>query len=499
MAWIWGSTSSKEPDRPPSPAPSQAPSPAVDNSAAEIRTPAPEVDEEEYMLEVQPRGLKRKAGHEVGDISVRGFKVVYNSSKVIPAISKMHNDSVSTQPAGEHLLHLPESVQRLIYSFVLVDEAPYDVLPQGHLVPQPLVSWDITDSSQLVKRQHTKSDGTPIREAPGLLTACKQIRELAVPIFFFGNSFNIRVSNFDGLAIQPFWKLMDSHRQQAEKDPILLAGSHDELGFFEALQEKSTPLLDGLEDHISSRPTATKECEFTICRLNDPPTTSLTMGEIKCDLSYEPHWDNLLLWLRECIKGELPPFNPGDLSEHQDGHKLTSIEWLFQITKIYKPTEMDEFLKAIATHRGHLIRDDPRWAPSPQYEDIEESQTLRHATPQISPRETPSKQFVFTSSPPLPQVSTTSRLGMGKGYQHARESLGPAFRKSTSLASSSSGQRVEVKGSDDEEDSDEEELFCHTNKKRKINLVVDLDGESGDEDTNANDDGEVGKNGFDED
>ncbi|PPJ50240.1 hypothetical protein CBER1_07180 [Cercospora berteroae] len=496
MAWIWGSTSTKQPARPPSPASSQPLSPVMDSPAAEVPARASEKDEGDHMLEVQPRGLKRKAENEDEEVHVRGFKVLYNSSKVIPAISRLHNQSVSTQPAGEHLLHLPASVQRLIYSFVLVDDAPYDVLPQGQIVPQPVVSWDVAENHRLVKKDHTKADGTPTRTAPGLLTACKQIRELAIPIFFVGNSFNIQVSNFDGLAIQPFWKPMDSHRQQAEKDPILLAGSYDEGEFFDALQEKSASLLEGLGDQVFSSAAHIKTDNFTICHLNDPPTTALPIRKIKCDLSHEPHWDNLLVWLRECIKGELPPYNPGDLSQHPNRHELTSIEWLFQITKMYQPTEMTEFLKAIATHRGHLIRDDPRWAPEPQHEDIEESQTLRHATPIESQRESPSHQLIFHSSPPLSKISNVSKLEMAKGYQHARESLGSAFQKSTSAASSSSGQRVEVKDSDDEEDTDDEELFCHTGKKRKTNAVVDLDGQSDDGDADEDEKGD--KHGSDE-
>ncbi|GIZ49902.1 hypothetical protein CKM354_001291900 [Cercospora kikuchii] len=491
MAWIWSSTSSKEPARPPSPAPSQAPSPVVDNLAAEVPTSTPENDKEDYMLDVQPRGLKRKADDDEEEIRIRGFKVVYNSSKVIPAISKMHNDSVSTQPAGEHLLHLPESVQRLIYSFVLVDEAPYDVLPQGQIVPQPVVSWDINDNNSLVKRHHNESDGSPLREAPGLLTVCKQVRELAVPIFFVGNSFNIQVSNFDGLAIQPFWKLMDSHRKKAETKPILLAGSHDEREFFEALLEKSAILLDGLDDHVSSLPTRITTSDFMIRRLYEAPTTPLEVGGIRCDLDYEPNWDNLLAWLIECLKGRLPLYVPGDLTHHREGRRLGAIELLFKATELYKPIDVDDFLKTIATHRGHLIRDDHRWAPPPEHEDVEESQTLRHTTPMESPRETPSKQLVFTSSPPLPQCSSTSKPQSSKGYQHARESLGPAFRKSTSAASSSSDQRVEVRESDDEEDTDDEQLVCHTSKKRKIDTLVDLDGEPEDED--ADKDGEAGE------
>ncbi|KAM3415197.1 hypothetical protein BST61_g10317 [Cercospora zeina] len=464
--------------------------PSQSSPVATALTLASGNEEHDHMLAIQPRGIKRRAEDDK-EVIKAGFNLEYNSSKVVPSISKMHNDSVSTRPAGQHLLHFPQSIQRSIYSFVLVDEDPYRVSADGKILAKPVVSWEIGEDNKLVEKQPADADGLPKRGAPGLLTVCTQIRELAIPILYVGNSFLISVSNFDAVATQPFWKRFDTHCRQAHKNPILLAGYASKTGFLTALQAKSATLLQFLDRDRSLEGNETETANFAIHRLSYPPTIPLTPGTLQIALAYEPNWKNLLTWLTGCLQGGLPSYA---LEDPKVRREFKSIESLFNITKLYSPAQMEDFLKTIETHRGHLICDDDRWAEDIKGTAVDETQTLEHATPvvseapkakdvdgtrkqgystpTVSPCESPSQQLVFSSSPPVMSstVSTCEVKKVTKKNVPIRDSLGrmPGRKWKKVVRIGSDHERVEVVNSDAEDDDVELEVVAHVNKKRKI-------------------------------
>ncbi|KAF2206451.1 hypothetical protein CERZMDRAFT_103354 [Cercospora zeae-maydis SCOH1-5] len=163
--------------QPSSPASSQPETSSVPAPRAGKLVKALENDEDDQMLAGQPDGRKRKAegGNER---SKHGFKLEYNSSKVVSAISRMYDESVSQRPDGAHFLDLSRSIQNVIYNFVLVKEEPYHVCAHGKTEATAVVSWEIVEHNKFVKNQHTDAGGLSRIEAPGLLKSASRFESL---------------------------------------------------------------------------------------------------------------------------------------------------------------------------------------------------------------------------------------------------------------------------------------------------------------------------------
>lgn len=285
------------------------------------------------------RCRKRKLDDDDDFMGHGSAEIVYNSSGACPDIASEHNKRVSNHPPKEHILHLPLLIQQLIYSIVLVSEDPYIVLSDGKMVPKPLVYYKIRENNRLVKKELKKHDGTPICRAPGILLVCKQVRELAVPIFYIGNSFKVRISNFYGEGIKEWWQRTEAQRKQAGIE----SGPLDSNGTMHSVDQYSRNCKPALRD-----------LELT--------SAALACGTITLHVAYEPNWQNLVTWLNSCIKGNLPKYIPTDLAHNVEGHRLQTVAWLFNITEQYSRFDDQAFDKTIASHRGHLIRDDPGWS-----------------------------------------------------------------------------------------------------------------------------------------
>lgn len=79
-------------------------------------------------------------------------------------------------------------------------------------------------------------------------------------------------------------------------------------------------------------------------------------------VAYEPNWQNLVTWLNSCIKAVYQKYMPTDLVHKIEGHRLQTVAWLFKITEQYPRCDDQALDKTIASHRGHLIRDDLGWS-----------------------------------------------------------------------------------------------------------------------------------------
>jgi len=129
---------------------------------------------------------------------------------------------VTNRLPKEHILYLPLLIQQLIYSLVLASEDLYIFLSDGKMVRKPLVYYKIRENNRLVKKELKKHEGTPICRAPGILLVCKQVRGLAVRIFYVSNSFEVRISNFYGEGIKEWWQRTEAQRKQVgiESGPL---------------------------------------------------------------------------------------------------------------------------------------------------------------------------------------------------------------------------------------------------------------------------------------
>lgn len=95
------------------------------------------------------------------------------------------------------------------------------------MVRKQLVYCKIRENNRLVKKKLGKHEGTPICRAPGILLVCKQVRELAVPIFYVSKSFEVRISKFYGEGTKDWWQRTEAQRKQVDTDsrPLELNGT----------------------------------------------------------------------------------------------------------------------------------------------------------------------------------------------------------------------------------------------------------------------------------
>lgn len=210
------------------------------------------------------------------------------------------------------------------------------------------------------KRDLKKHDGTPICRAPGILLVCKQVRELAVPIFYVGNSFEVRISNFYGEGIKEWWQRTEAQRKQVDTDSRPL----DSNGTIHSVDQSvmrhlAKPLL---REVAGQRPLLFPSLDSrnhnSALRNLKPFSAAPACGTIALHVAYEPNWQNLVTWLNSCIKGILLKYMPTDLAHKIEGHRLQTVAWLFKITEQYPRCDDQALDKTIVSPRGPLILDD---------------------------------------------------------------------------------------------------------------------------------------------
>lgn len=228
------------------------------------------------------------------------------------------------------------------------------------MVRKPLLYYKIRENNRLVKKELKKHEGTPICRAPGILLVCKQVRELAVPIFYVGNFFEVRISNFYGEGIKEWWQRTEAQRKQVGIE----SGSLDSNGTMHSVDQSVMrhPAKPLLREVAGQRPLlfpSSKSRNYKPAfRDLELSSAAPACGTITLHVAYEPNWQNLVTWLNSCIKGSLPKHMPTDLAHKIEGHRLQTVARLFKITEQYPGCEDQALDNTIASHRGHRIRDD---------------------------------------------------------------------------------------------------------------------------------------------
>ncbi|KAI5357280.1 hypothetical protein Slin14017_G122890 [Septoria linicola] len=359
--------------------PSQQPSESAQTQLPATTAPRLGDDDEIEMLEAPARGVKRSTEDDMMDIDEEDSDFEYNSSGVCPQDGARHNQRVTKRPPHEHLLHLPQPVQQLICSYVLVSDSPYDVQPDGMMVPKRVIYWKVREDRSLTKKELKKHNGTPICKPPGLLTVSKQVREMALPIFYVGNDFDVMVSDYNGKAIMAWWKRVQKERLRAAEHPIQLAGSKARLDLHHTHAAGFRDLSQAFRQD---------EHSFVLHRLNDTRQSDLQLGRVEIDVDGGTNWNNLTTWLDLCHKGQLPPFVSSPYTD-TDGHDLfgeeDAVSHLFDIAKLYPRGESAALHMCVNTHREHLICYNQDWAPdaektSDQQDSPSSSHTLDNET-----------------------------------------------------------------------------------------------------------------------
>lgn len=170
--------------------------------------------------------------------------------------------------------------------------------------------------------------------APGILLVCKQVRELAVPILYVGNFFEVRISNFYGEGTKDWWQRTEAQRKQVDTDPRPL----DPNGTMHSVDQSVMihPAMPILHEVAGQRPLSFPSSDSRdykpAFRDLELPSAAPACGTITLHVAYEPNWQNLVTWLNSCIKGSLPTYTPTDLAHNVEGHRRQTVAWLFKIT-----------------------------------------------------------------------------------------------------------------------------------------------------------------------
>lgn len=318
------------------------------------------------------------------------------------------------------------------------------------MVRKQLVYCKIRENNRLVKKELGKHEGTPICRAPGILLVCKQVREHAVPIFYVGNFFEVRISNFYGEGIKEWWQRTEAQRKQVgiESGPLDSNGTMHSVDQ-SVMRHPAKPLLREVADHcLLSFPSLDSRNHNSAMRNLKPFSAAPACGTIALHVAYEPNWQNLVTWLNSCIKGNLPKYMPTDLAHNVEGHRLQTVAWLFKITEQYSRCDDQAFDKTIMSHRGHLIRNDLGWSVDHvnEVEDDDEGMDfLDGANDDHEMATAMDAQLCSVAGSPAGSPILTSP----SQYQEPRENLSPSF-----LATMRSMKDVDEQEVEDDSDYD---------------------------------------------
>lgn len=286
--------------------------------------------------------------------------------------------------------------------------------------------------------------------APGILLVCKQVRELAVSIFYVGNSFEVRISNFYGEGIKEWWQRTEAQRKQIGIE----SGSLDSNGTMHSVDQSvmihpAKPILHEVADQrLLSFPSSDSRNYKSALRDLELPSAAPAYGTITLYVAYEPNWQNLVTWLNSCIKGSLPKYMPTDLAHNVEGHRLQTVAWLFKITEQYSRCDDQAFDKTLVSHRGHLIRDNLEWSVDHvnEVEDDDEGTQFLDGAKDDHEMAT-ARDAQLCSVPGSPAGSPI--LISPSQYQDPRENLSPSF-----LATMRSMKDVDEQEVEDDSDYD---------------------------------------------
>lgn len=325
---------------------------------------------EEEMGRIQRNQVAR---YEEVEARLSGCDGLTTDQRELKMLGVKHNQLMSRGASGPHLLNLPAAVQRRIFAYVIVGDrleypSPYQLDANGKLVAKQSNRYEIRDDRSLVSSGQIKSDGTPIRSPPGLLTVCHQIREMATPIFLVGNSFVLNVQNFDA---SPHEKFHEKHLLELESVdgrsiklcdvtiPPAYRGGSTYSGHLDPQKKKQN-----IVTQFSKLGRTNMNRNFAILyRPGSNAYTELQPGGALLNVSYDSHWPNLMRWLRLYHQDRLPALTMDLLTRTpaniQD--KLLQISYLFTTVDEYQGAQWDDIKKSLECQRRLLAHDDEQW------------------------------------------------------------------------------------------------------------------------------------------
>lgn len=163
--------------------------------------------------------------------------------------------------------------------------------------------------------------------APGILLVCKQVRELAVPIFYVSKSFEVRISNFYGEGTKDWWQRNEAQRKQVDTDsrPLDSNGTMHSVNQ-SVMRHPAKPILHEVAGQRPlSFPSSDSPNHNSALRNLKPFSAAPACGTITFHVAYKPNWQNLVTWLNSCIKGSLPKYMPTDLAHNVEDHRLQTV------------------------------------------------------------------------------------------------------------------------------------------------------------------------------
>ncbi|CAK4007601.1 Hypothetical predicted protein [Lecanosticta acicola] len=272
-----------------------------------------------------------------------------NSSRQDPELMARVNHDTRYASGGGNILQLPNCVLRHIFHEVLVLNRDIKVTTDGMDLSSSVVD---ENGRQILKPKHEIA----------LLRTCQQIRQLAVPIFYFANSFTLHITDFNAAAIQNWWSRTRSFHADAERLPLNIIAvpetfeCEDWIGWFQT----ATEIHETLTEAYPSKDE--RELWMGLKRAAAFDVSPILPGFIHFELSNAvPHWDNLKEWIRLWHSGLLPGYSGSFLPPSLTDKHLRAVYHVFNTLEGQKDEPWPTIEKLLPGIRDYLKDNDDRW------------------------------------------------------------------------------------------------------------------------------------------
>lgn len=266
---------------------------------------------------------------------------------------------------------------RRICAEALQVEGPIKVTAKGMLLENEYIKYD-KEGYELSRIQKPKHE-------IALLQACKDIRSIAVPVFYHVNLFEITLSHFDAATVQSWWNRAQGVRAVIGKERLEIAWADDEVKNIKDRLGDFDVLAPGLREWLATESSCGDMLlNFTMKRRTDFDTKPIPQRAITFNLTdSEPSWDNLEEWLRLWHGGQLPGFCGPFIEGVTMTPMLQAVANVFESVGGLRDETWGTVKKLLPGLRKFLEGVDKRWAEAVVVEEgtEEEGQMANTAPP----------------------------------------------------------------------------------------------------------------------
>jgi len=260
--------------------------------------------------------------HDTAEEEIKKLVNVHlNSSKQSAEISFAHN-CMSQHNNKKHLLGFPVKVRSLIVHYAVADR----------------------------KDDTTVTASNPAQcQEPEIMVVCRDIRQLALPLFYQENRFVVRVQQYEIRAALPWLKRHEHWNSQKDDTDQQVAKQWEPYTVAET--DDQDYQMEMLEWHQVWDVFRAEQDAFL-----PPPEQT---GSIIIRTDGQPHWDNLAKWLQLARDGEVVALADDD---YDGGDGDAAVKGAFKVVMGLKIYVWNTALRILPGVRDMLAVGDARWS-----------------------------------------------------------------------------------------------------------------------------------------